>query len=76
MAFLGGRFPYSLQTCPTNCQTFPSESSQGSCSEASKNREGVPLGRLVVEWPDHPMAPGVSRAARTHGRLLQAWTSS
>lgn len=42
VAFLGGRFPYSLQTCPTNCQIFPSESSQGSCSEASKNREGSP----------------------------------
>lgn len=80
VAFLSGQFFYSLQTCPTNCQSFPSESSQGSCCEASKKGRGLPRCVcpvfLVVEWPDHPMAPGVSTAARTRGQLLRAWTSS
>lgn len=82
MAFRGGQFPYSLQTCPTNYQSFPSESSQGFCSEASKTGRALPRRVcpvflfLAVEWPDHPSAPGVSTAARTQRRPPQAWTSS
>lgn len=31
------RYPHHLQTCATNIQSFPSESSRGPCSQASRD---------------------------------------